>query len=143
MAAMTGASGPTARRRSGRSLPAVLGWALLLIAVFLCCSPHTGAAAGAETPSAAAVRGFTPVSGAAVSVVVVDAPDERGIGSSCHGATDHSTAVVLPGHPTPVALPCPSAVTRTAPLTGAAAIRGPSDDSVGAVDRMRLQIQRI
>lgn len=143
MAAMTGASGPTDRRRSGRSLPAVLGWALLLIAVFLCCSPHTGAPAGAGTPPAAAARAFTPVSGAVASVVVADAPGERGIGSSCHGATDHSTAVVLPVHPAPVALPCSSAAPRTAPLTGAAAIRGPSDDSVGAVDRLRLQIQRI
>jgi hypothetical protein len=80
---------------------------------------------------------------AAASVVVADAPDRRGVGSSCHGTTDRSTAVVLPGHPSPVALPCPSVTPGAAPLTGAAAIRGPSNDSVGAVDQLRLQVQRI
>ncbi|MFJ8888719.1 hypothetical protein ACIRJR_35720 [Streptomyces sp. NPDC102402] len=140
---MTGASGPTDRRRGGKGLPSALGWALLLVAVFLCCSPHTGAPAAAEVPAVNAVRAFTPVPEAVASVVVADAPGERGIGSSCHGATDHSTAVVLPGHPAPVALPCPSAVPRAAPLTGAAAIRGPSNDSAGAVDQLRLQVQRI
>ncbi|MFC8229624.1 hypothetical protein [Streptomyces sp. NPDC057287] len=143
MAAMTGASGPTDRRRSGKGLPVALGWALMLVAMFLCCSPAATAAAPGVASSGNAARAFTPVPEAVVSVVVADAPDERGIGSSCHGVTDHSTAVVLPGHPAPVALPCPSAVLRAAPLTGAAAIRGPSNDSVDAVDRLRLQVQRI
>ncbi|MFJ8863189.1 hypothetical protein ACIRD8_32775 [Streptomyces sp. NPDC102451] len=142
MAAMTRASGRTDRRRSGNGLPVAAVWALMLMAVFLCCSPAATAAPHAEASAATAARAFTPVP-AAASVVVADAPDERGIGSSCHGTVDHSTAVVLPGHPSPVALPCPSTALRTAPLTGAAAIRGPSDDSVGAVDRLRLQVQRI
>ncbi|WP_329235617.1 hypothetical protein OHB07_32340 [Streptomyces sp. NBC_00111] len=143
MAAMTGASARTDRRRSGMGLPVALGWALMLMAVFLCCSPAATAATPAAAPSGSAARAFTPVPEAVVSVVVADAPDERGIGSSCHGTPDHSAAVVLPGHPAPVALPGPSAAYRTAPLTGAAAIRGPSDDSVDAVDRLRLQVQRI
>ncbi|MFE6189505.1 hypothetical protein ACFQ6U_34320 [Streptomyces sp. NPDC056465] len=143
MAAMTGASGRTDRRRSGMGLSAVLGWALMLVTVLLCCAPAAAAAAPAGTPSGSAVRTFTPVPGAVAPVVVADAPDEHGAGSSCHGATDHSTAVVLPGNPAPAALPGPSAALRTTPLTGGAAIRGPSVDGVGAVDRLRLQVQRI
>ncbi|MFJ6855857.1 hypothetical protein ACIQM3_35905 [Streptomyces sp. NPDC091271] len=143
MAAMTRASVWTDRRRSGRGLPVAPVWALMLLAVFFCCSPAATASPRAEAPSATAARAFTPVPSAATSVVVADAPDERGIGSSCHGTADHSTAVVLPAHPSPVALPCPSAALRTAPLTGAAAIRGPTNDSVGAVDHLRLQVQRI
>ncbi|MFD6278242.1 hypothetical protein ACFWFI_22150 [Streptomyces sp. NPDC060209] len=143
MAAMTRASGRRDRRRSGNGLLVAPVWALMLVAVFLCCSPAATASPGAEASSVTATRAFTPVPAAAASVVVADAPDERGIGSSCHGTADHSTAVVLPGHPAPVALPCPSAALGTAPLTGAAAIRGPSNDSVGAVDQLRLQVQRI
>lgn len=143
MAAMTRASGWTDRRRGGSALPVILGWALMLVAVFLCCSPATTSAPGAETTSATATRAFTPVASAVASVVVADAPDERGIGSSCHGTADRSTAVVLPGHPAPTALPCTSAALRAVPPTGAAAIRGPSNDSVGAVDPLRLQVQRI
>ncbi|TXS13228.1 hypothetical protein [Streptomyces sp. wa22] len=142
MAAMTRASARTDRRRSGNGLLTAPVWALMLLAVFLCCSPAATAAPGAEAPSAVTLRAFTPVHAAAVSVVVADAPDERGIGSSCHGPVDHSTAVVLPGHPAPPAQPCHSASLRTAPLTGAAAIRGPSNDSVGSVDQLRLQIRR-
>ncbi|MFG2540390.1 hypothetical protein ACGFU4_34660 [Streptomyces sp. NPDC048511] len=130
MAAMTGTSVRTNRWRSGNGLPVAAVWALMLVAVFFCCSP------------APAPHGQAP-SAAAASVVVADAPDERGVGSSCHGTVDHSTAVVLPCHPAPVALPCPSTALRTAPLTGGAAIRGPSDDSAGTVDHLRLQIQRI
>ncbi|MFF3831280.1 hypothetical protein ACFYXX_10995 [Streptomyces sp. NPDC002458] len=141
MAAMTGTSVRTNGRRSGNGLPVAAVWALMLVAVFFCCSPAP--APHGQAPSAAAARAFTPTPAAAASVVVADAPDERGVGSSCHGTVDHSTAVVLPGHPAPVALPCPSTALRTAPLTGGAAIRGPSDDSAGAVDHLRLQIQRI
>ncbi|MFE4453536.1 hypothetical protein [Streptomyces sp. NPDC056796] len=142
MAAMTRASGRTDRRPGGSLLAAPV-WALMLLAVFLCCSPAGPASSRAEVPSAGAARAFTPAPSAAVSVVVADAPDERGAGSSCHGTADRSAAVVLPGHPAPLALPCPSAAPRTAPLTGAAVIRGPSNDGVGAVDQLRLQVQRI
>ncbi|MFH9617991.1 hypothetical protein ACH4MM_30380 [Streptomyces pratensis] len=140
---MTRASGRTDRRRGGIGLPVAPVWALLLVAVFLCCSPAGTSSPRAEAPSGTAVRAFTPTPEVAASVVVADAPDERGIGSSCHGTADHSTAVVLPGHPAPVALPCPSAALPAAPLTGAAAIRGPANDAVGAVDQLRLQVQRI
>ncbi|MGW0792110.1 hypothetical protein ACWD04_28780 [Streptomyces sp. NPDC002911] len=143
MVAMTRASGWTDRRRGGSSLPVAPAWALMLVAVFFCCSPAATASPHPDPPTASAARASTPAPVAAASVVVADAPDERGIGSSCHGTTDHSTAVVLPGHPSPLALPCPSATLRTAPLTGAAAIRGPSNDSVGSVDQLRLQVQRI
>ncbi|MFJ8571267.1 hypothetical protein [[Kitasatospora] papulosa] len=142
MAAMTRVRTRTDRRRSGNGLLTAPVWALMLLAVFLCCSPAATAAPRAEAPSASAVRAFTPVQAPAVSVVVADAPDERGIGSSCHGPVDHTSAVVLPGHPAPLAPPCPSASSRTAPLTGADAIRGPSNDSVGSVDQLRLQVQR-
>ncbi|MFD9292184.1 hypothetical protein ACFWBV_28680 [Streptomyces sp. NPDC060030] len=141
MAAMTRASARTDRRRSGNGPLTAPVWALMLLAVLLCCSP-AGVPPRAEAPSATALRAFTPVDAPAASVVVADAPDERGIGSSCHGPVDHSTAVVLPGHPAPLALPCPSASPRTAPLTGAVAIRGPSNEGVGSVDRISLQIQR-
>ncbi|MFE9727961.1 hypothetical protein ACFYQ5_31475 [Streptomyces sp. NPDC005794] len=130
-------------RRSGSGLPLAPVWALVLVAVFFCCSPAATAPPRTEAASATAVMAFTPAPVAAASVVVADAPDERGIGSSCHGTSDHFAAAVLPCHPAPVALPCPSAAPGTAPLTGAAAIRGPSNDSVGAVDQLRLQVQRI
>ena len=139
---MTGARRWT-ERRSGGSLPVAPVWALMLLAVFFCCSPAATASPRAEVPSLTAAEAFTPAPAALASVVTADAPDEGGIGSSCHGTSDHSTAVVLPGHPSPVALPCPSATLGAAPLTGAAAIRGPSNDSVGAVDQLRLQVQRI
>ncbi|MEU1128173.1 hypothetical protein ABZ371_32475, partial [Streptomyces sp. NPDC005899] len=64
-------------------------------------------------------------------------------GSSCHGAADHSAPAVLPGPTAPAGLPGPSAVAPPAPLTGGEAIRGPSHDGAGAVDRLRLQVQRI
>ncbi|MFC5174283.1 hypothetical protein [Streptomyces mutomycini] len=140
---MTRVSGWTDGRRGCTALPVTLGWALMLVAVILCCSPATTASPGAEASPVTGARAFTPVASEAASVVVANAPDERGIGSSCHGTADHSTAVVLTGHPAPAALPCPSAALRTVPLTGAAAIRGPSNDSVGAVDPLRLQVQRI
>ncbi|WP_031085385.1 hypothetical protein, partial [Streptomyces sp. NRRL WC-3549] len=81
----------------------------------------------------------------AVAVVVADAPGEHGSGSSCHGATGRSTQAVLPGPTSPVALPCTAAETAVpaAPLTGSSAIRGPSHDGAGAVDRLRLQVQRV
>uniref|UniRef100_A0AAU3GQD4 Secreted protein n=1 Tax=Streptomyces sp. NBC_01401 TaxID=2903854 RepID=A0AAU3GQD4_9ACTN len=142
---MSGANGWTHWRRSGNGLLVAPVWALLLVAAFFCWSPAATAAPHA-TPSMTATTAdtaFTPVPPATASVVVVDSPDERGVGTSCHGTVDHSTAVVLPGHPAPVSLPCPSVALRTAPLTGASVIRGPSNDGVGAVDQLLLQVQRI
>ncbi|MEU5660276.1 hypothetical protein ABZ802_32345 [Streptomyces sp. NPDC047737] len=143
MAAMTRDGVRTDRRRGTNSLPAALAWALILMAVFLCCAHTAPASPRAEAPSTTAARAFTPAPSAVVSVVTADAPAERGVGSSCHGATDHSSAVVLPGPAAPAALPCGSAAPRTAPLSGAAVIRGPSNDGVHAVDHLRLQVQRI
>ncbi|WP_406144173.1 hypothetical protein [Streptomyces sp. NBC_01012] len=142
---MSSASGWTHRRRSGNAPLVAPVWALLLVAAFFCWSPAaTAAPHGApSTPAAAGATAFTPAPVATVSVVVVDSPGERGMGTSCHGTADHSTAVVLPGHPAPASLPCPSVALRTAPLTGASVIRGPSNDSVGAVDQLLLQVQRI
>ncbi|MEU5719424.1 hypothetical protein AB0G71_27390 [Streptomyces sp. NPDC020403] len=140
---MTRTSGRTGRRRCGSALPASLGWALMLVALVLCCSPAATYAHHADATPVAPARALTPVPAAAVSVVTADAPDERGIGSSCHGATNHSTPVVLPGPTAPVALPCPSAVAPPGPLAGAGGIRGPSDDGAGSVNRLRLQVQRI
>ncbi|AEN13617.1 MULTISPECIES: hypothetical protein [unclassified Streptomyces] len=124
-------------------LPAVLGWILALIAVFFCCSP--AAASASHHRSAAAPAVHTHVPAPAVALVVADAPGERGSGSSCHGAADHSAPVVLPGPTAPLALPCAraSAAVPTPPLTGSAAIRGPSDDGAGSVDHLRLQVQRV
>ncbi|MFF5897441.1 hypothetical protein ACFY8O_16105 [Streptomyces argenteolus] len=140
---MTRVSVGTDRRRGTDSLPVALAWALMLVAVFLCCS-HTAAPSPRDgAPSTATDVALTPGPSAAVSVVTADAPAERGVGSSCHGATDHSSAVVLPGPTAPVALPCGAATPRTAPLSGAAVIRGPSNDGVHAVDHLRLQVQRI
>jgi len=115
----------------------------MLVAAFLCCSPAGTASLPAGPPSTTAARAFTPAPATTAVVVVADAPGERGIGSSCHGTTDHATAAVLSGHPAPVALPCSSVTLRAAPLTGAATVRGPTNDSVDAVDRLRLQVQRI
>lgn len=149
MAAMTRLSTRTDRRRGGIAVPALpvpaaLGWVLALLAVFLCCSPAAGASASdAHTPSASVTRAITPTPAAAASVVTADAPDRHGSGSSCHGASDHSTAVVLPGPAAPMALPCARVASPAGPLTGAAAIRGPSNNSAGAVDHLRLQVQRV
>ncbi|MEU0132761.1 hypothetical protein ABZ172_01790 [Streptomyces sp. NPDC006296] len=139
---MSRASARADRRRSGSALLAAPVWALMLLAVFLCCSPAATPASHTEAPSASAPRALTPVHTPEVSVVTADAPAERGVGSSCHGPVGHSAAVVLPGHPSPPAPPCSSAPSRTAPLTGAAAVRGPSNDSVDAVDQLRLQVRR-
>lgn len=143
MAAMSRASAWADRWRGTNSPSLAVGWVLALLAVLLCCSTSATAAPRTDAPSASTVRAFTPVQAAVVSVVVADAPGERGIGSSCHGATDHSTAVVLPGHPAPAAPPCPAAAPGTGPFPGSGTIRGPSHDGAGAVDRQRLQVQRI
>ncbi|MDP5316589.1 hypothetical protein [Streptomyces poriferorum] len=134
----------TERRRSARA-SVVLGWAFLLIALASCCWPTPGSSAAAhDGPASAAPSGITlAVQVPAARVVVADAPRDRGAGSSCHGDSEHSDPVVVPGQPAPAALPSAAPPLHPAPLTGAAAIRGPSNDAVGDVDRLRLQVQRI
>lgn len=129
------------RRRGGTAVPrtAVLGWLLALVAMFFCCSP-TGVPATHH--EAAAVRAHT--ASPAAAAVTADAPGERGAGSSCHGATDRSASAVLPGPSAPAPLTCTTTITAPeAPLPGATGIRGPSHDGAGAVDRLRLQVQRV
>lgn len=127
-------------------MSAEVGSVLVLLAMVLCCSLSTAAATSpsGDVRRASPARAMTPTPETAASLVTAHAPDSRGMGSSCHGTSDHSSAVVLPGPPAPAGLPTAlAAATAAAPLTGAAAIRGPSHDGVGAVDRLRLQIQRI
>jgi hypothetical protein len=50
---------------------------------------------------------------------------------------------VLPASSAPTAVPSSVAFVPAAPLTGAAAIRGPAHDGVPSVDQLRLQVQRI
>ncbi|WP_185297311.1 hypothetical protein [Streptomyces finlayi] len=142
---MTRLSVRTDRRRSGTPVPAAVGWVLVLLATVFCCSLSTAAASSpsGDVRLTAAARAMTPAPETAASLVMAHAPDRGGVGSSCHGASDHSSAVVLPGPPALSGLPTVLAPAQAVPLTGGAAIRGPSNDGVGAVDRLRLQIQRI
>ncbi|MCX5339445.1 hypothetical protein [Streptomyces atratus] len=135
----------THRRRQSAHASAVLGWLLVLLAMVSCCSVTAPGSASHQsgTRTAAADRAMTPVHAVAVRTVVADAPEDRGLGSSCHGTSEHATPVVLPGQSAPVALPGVTATAPVAPLTGAAAIRGPSNDAVREVDHLRLQVQRI
>ncbi|WP_176740162.1 hypothetical protein [Streptomyces sp. Ncost-T10-10d] len=145
----------THRRRQSAHASAVLGWLFVLLAMVSCCSvaaadssAHRMAAPGSAshqsgTRTAAAARAMTPAHPVVVRTVVADAPEDRGMGSSCHGTSEHATPVVLPGQSSPVALPGVTATAPVAPLTGAAAIRGPSNDAVREVDHLRLQVQRI
>ncbi|MFD0026509.1 hypothetical protein [Streptomyces sp. NPDC058382] len=132
-------------RVRGARASVVLGWVFVLLALVPCCSLASARSAGAHRDDAsfAAPRAITPVPAVADLVVVADAPGDRGIGSSCHGATEHTTPIVLPGQPAPAASPSATAVLPAGLLTGAAGIRGPSNDAVGDVDRLRLQVQRI
>ncbi|WP_406090073.1 hypothetical protein [Streptomyces sp. NBC_01013] len=134
----------TDRRRSARA-SVVLGWVFVLIALVSCCWPTPGPSASAHhgPAPAAAPRITLAVKVPAVRVVVADAPGGRGVGSSCHGASEHSAPVVLPGQPAPAALPSATAPFAPAPLTGGADIRGPSNEAVCDVDHLRLQVQRI
>lgn len=143
---MTRVSARTDRQRYRSRLPAPLGPLFALLALLFCCSVTTSAAAvpvAMEAPGPAPVRTLTPVPHLAVEPVVLAAPAERGLGTSCHGGSTHSAAIVLPVSSAPVALPSPVAVVPAAPLSGAAAIRGPSHDGVHSVDQLRLQVQRI
>ncbi|TWG06985.1 hypothetical protein FHX80_115486 [Streptomyces brevispora] len=158
MSGMNRLSERTDRMRGARA-SVVLGWMLVLLAMVSCCSlasaksadAHHGAASlgtsWAFTPDISrsfapgASRSFTPVS--AARTVVADAPGDRGIGSSCHVASEHATPVVLPAPPAPAALPSAPVVIPVGSLTGATGIRGPSNDAVDDVDHLRLQVQRI
>ncbi|MFD8742005.1 hypothetical protein [Streptomyces sp. NPDC059616] len=132
----------THRRVRGIRASAVLGWLFVLLAMVSCCSITVPAAHGSGDHTAVA-RTFTPTHQALARIVVADSPEDRGVGSSCHGTSEHSTPVVLPGQSAPVALPGGTVVVPVAPLTGAASIRGPSNDAVREVDHLRLQVQRI
>lgn len=134
-----------ADRLRGAGVPVVLACVFVLVALVSCCSPQ----APREDPSS---RLFAPASAlapwpdltAAARPVVVDAPRDRGAGDSCHGTSEHSTPTVLPGQPAPAAIPSAAVAVLPARLrTGGAGIRGPSNDAVGGVDRLRLQVQRI
>ncbi|WP_406343791.1 hypothetical protein [Streptomyces sp. NBC_01578] len=136
-------------RRGDVRVSAVLGWLFAVLAVVSCCSlAETGAAAHhattatmTATTTPVTAPGATPPSTARI-VVVAEAPGGRGAGSSCHGASEHATPVVLSPQAAPVALPTSTAAAPEGRLTGAAGIRGPSNDAAGAVDRLRLQVQR-
>ncbi|MBT2379955.1 hypothetical protein J7E90_22130 [Streptomyces sp. ISL-111] len=142
---MTRVSARTDRQRCRSRVPASLGWVFALLSLLFCCSVTTPAAAAVpvEAPGPAPVRTLTPVPGLAVEPVVTAAPADRGLGTSCHGGSTHSAAIVLPVSSAPVALPSPVAFVPVAPLSGAAAIRGPSHDGAHSVDQLCLQVQRI
>lgn len=149
MSAMTRFGERPYTRRGDVRVSAVLGWLFAVLAVVSCCSlAETGAAAHhattatmTATPAPVTAPGATPPSTARI-VVVAEAPGGRGAGSSCHGASEHATPVVLSPQAAPVALPTSTVAAPEGRLTGAAGIRGPSNDAAGAVDRLRLQVQR-
>ncbi|WP_103535602.1 hypothetical protein [Streptomyces sp. SM11] len=143
---MTRVSTRTDRQRCRSRAPFALGWVFFLLAMLFCCSVTTSSAAVpvmAGPAEATAVRAFTPTPDAAFEPVVLAAPADRGIGSSCHGGSTHTVAVVLPASSAPVAVPASVAFVPASPLTGAAATRGPAHDGVRSVDQLLLQVQRI
>jgi hypothetical protein len=149
MSAMTRFGERPYARRGDVRVSAVLGWLFAVLAVVSCCSlVETGAAAHhamtatvTAAPTPVTAPGATPPSTARV-VVVAEPPGGRGAGSSCHGASEHATPVVLSPQAAPAALPTSTVAAPEGRLTGAAGIRGPSNDAAGAVDRLRLQVQR-
>ncbi|MEV6162840.1 hypothetical protein AB0L71_13100 [Streptomyces sp. NPDC052052] len=143
-------------RRWPSAHAAVSGWLFVLLTLVACCSltpsapsehrttadavsvsQHSAAHTLAAVPAVAAEHPVTD------RTVVADAPDDRGAGSSCHGATEHAAPVVQPGQAAPVALPGTAVTSPVAPLSGGAAIRGPSNDAAQDVDHLRLQVQRV
>ncbi|MEV2259280.1 hypothetical protein [Streptomyces anulatus] len=143
---MTRVSTRTDRQRYRSRTPLALGWVFFLLAMLFCCSVTTSSAAApaaAGPAGATAVRAFTPTPDAALETVVMTSPADRGLGTSCHGGSTHTAAVVLPASSAPVAVPSPVTFVPATPLTGAAAIRGPAHDGVRSVDQLRLQVQRI
>ncbi|MFF2961580.1 hypothetical protein ACFVT1_22220 [Streptomyces sp. NPDC057963] len=135
----------TDRRRRSAHASAVPGLLFVLLALVSCCSIALPGSAAHHpgTPTPSVTRAMTPAHHVVVQTVVADAPEDRGIGSSCHGTSEHTAPVVLPGQGAPVGLPGATTTAPVAPLTGAAAIRGPSNDAVREVDHLRLQVQRI
>ncbi|MER6021238.1 hypothetical protein [Streptomyces anulatus] len=143
---MTRVSRRTDRQRYRSRTPLALGWVFFLLAMLFCCSVTTSSAAApaaAGPAGATAVRAFTPTPDAALETVVMTSPADRGLGTSCHGGSTHTAAVVLPASSAPVTVPSPVTFLPATPLTGAAAIRGPAHDGVRSVDQLRLQVQRI
>ncbi|MCX4501837.1 hypothetical protein ACH4E9_27740 [Streptomyces anulatus] len=143
---MTRVSTRTDRQRYRSRTPLALGWVFFLLAMLFCCSVTTSSAAApaaAGPTGATAVRAFTPTPDAALETVVMTSPADRGLGTSCHGGSTHTAAVVLPASSAPVTVPSPVTFVPATPLTGAAAIRGPAHDGVRSVDQLRLQVQRI
>ncbi|PCG82344.1 hypothetical protein CIB93_30400 [Streptomyces sp. WZ.A104] len=143
---MSRVSARTDRQQCRPRTPVALGWVLCLLAMLFCCSvtPSSAAVPVAAGPVGAhSVRAFTPVPDTSFEPVVLAAPADRGLGTSCHGRSAHTAAIVLPASSAPVAVPSPVAFVPAAPLTGAAAIRGPAHDGVHSVDQLRLQVQRV
>ncbi|MFE3374751.1 hypothetical protein [Streptomyces anulatus] len=143
---MTRVSRRTDRQRYRSRTPLALGWVFFLLAMLFCCSVTTSSAAApaaAGPAGATAVRAFTPTPDAALETVIMTSPADRGLGTSCHGGSTHTAAVVLPASSAPVTVPSPVTFLPATPLTGAAAIRGPAHDGVRSVDQLRLQVQRI
>lgn len=143
---MTRVSTRTDRQRYRSRTPLALGWVFFLLAMLFCCSVTASSAAApaaAGQAGATAVRAFTPTPDAALETVVLTSPADRGLGTSCHGGSTHTAAVVLPASSAPVTVPSPVTFVPATPLTGAAAIRGPAHDGVRSVDQLRLQVQRI
>lgn len=144
MSGMNRVRGRTVRVCDAR-VPVLLGWLLVLLSVASCCSFNSAGPAAVPHHGAVPLSAFHSFTPAAVAdearVVVADAPRNRG--SSCHVAPDDATPVVLPAPPSPAALPSAPAVLPAGSLAGAAGIRGPSNDAVGDVDHLRLQVQRI
>ncbi|MEV7234062.1 hypothetical protein AB0N06_08740 [Streptomyces sp. NPDC051020] len=142
---MTRLSERTGRRRDGARASAVLGWLLIVVTMVSCCSlAKMGTTAHHATArTATAAPALTPVPASAARIVVAVASEDRGVSSSCHGVSEHATPVVMPAQAAPVALPGSAVTAPVGPLVGAAGIRGPSNDAVGTVDHLRLQVQRI
>ncbi|MFG3408388.1 hypothetical protein [Streptomyces sp. NPDC048142] len=143
---MTRVSSRTDRQRYRSRAPLALGWVFFLLAMLFCCSVTTSSATvpvAAGPAEATAVRAFTPTPDAAFEPVVMATPADRGLGTSCHGGSTHTVAVVLPASAAPTAVPSSVAFVPATPLTGAAAIRGPAHDGVRSVDQLLLQVQRI
>jgi len=129
-------------RVRGTGAAAVLAWMFVLVSLVACCSPQSVRPhSSPEFAPASALATLTDLT--VVRVVVADSPGDRGVGDSCHDASDHSAPVVLPGRIGPAAVPSAAvALLPARPLTSGASIRGPADDAVDDVDSVRLQVQR-
>ncbi|RPK88618.1 MULTISPECIES: hypothetical protein [Streptomyces] len=140
---MTRVSTRTDRQRYRSHAPLALGWVFFLLSMLFCCSVTTASATVPVAAGASAVHAFTPAPSSDFEPVFMATAADHGLGSSCHGGSTHTAAVVLPASSAPVAVPSSVAFVPAAPLTGAAAIRGPAHDGVRSVDQLRLQVQRV